>query len=244
MSAFAVLQGAEDGDFDRLVQKKKSQLAKESAKREAEAAASRAAFDDLKAKAGQSNWADDDEEDDDFYSLPEDVPAAAAPAGAPLTEPKRGKKPKNGKVQAELEEVDSLLAELENSDSGKNVEAGGLSKAAAKRAKKKAKEAGAVADVPAAAAAAATAAEPEGRNGAGEDADESPGAAADETAGKSAEEIKAMIKAKAAAAAKKKSSGAKGVAASAQQAAAAAAKERANAKKKKNDKSHYNQTPG
>jgi len=70
MSAFAVLQGAEDGDFDRLVQKKKSQLAKESAKREAEAAASRAAFDDLKAKAGQSNWADDDEEDDDFYSLP------------------------------------------------------------------------------------------------------------------------------------------------------------------------------
>jgi hypothetical protein len=287
MSAFAVLQGAEDGDFDRLVQKKKSQLAKESAKREAEAAASRAAFDDLKAKAGQSNWADDDEEDDDFYSLPpvptsrlplapglnspangaaspeeeeeddddddeddkeeddeEDVPAAAAPAGAPLTEPKRGKKPKNGKVQAELEEVDSLLAELENSDSGKNVEAGGLSKAAAKRAKKKAKEAGAVADVPAAAAAAAAAAEPEGRNGAGEDADESPGAAADETAGKSAEEIKAMIKAKAAAAAKKKSSGAKGVAASAQQAAAAAAKERANAKKKKNDKSHYNQTPG
>ena len=70
MSAFAVLQGAEDGDFDRLVQKKKLQLAKESAKREAEAAASRAAFDDLKAKAGQSNWADDDEEDDDFYSLP------------------------------------------------------------------------------------------------------------------------------------------------------------------------------
>ena len=70
MSAFAVLQGAEDGDVDRLVQKKKSQLAKESAKREAEAAASRAAFDDLKAKAGQSNWADDDEEDDDFYSLP------------------------------------------------------------------------------------------------------------------------------------------------------------------------------
>ena len=64
MSAFAVLQGAEDGDFDRLVQKKKLQLAKESAKREAEAAASRAAFDDLKAKAGQSNWADDDEEDD------------------------------------------------------------------------------------------------------------------------------------------------------------------------------------
>ena len=187
---------------------------------------------------------EDDDEDDEEDDEEEDVPAAAAPAGAPLTEPKRGKKPKNGKVQAELEEVDSLLAELENSDSGKNVEAGGLSKAAAKRAKKKAKEAGAVADVPAAAAAAAAAAEPEGRNGAGEDADESPGAAADETAGKSAEEIKVMIKAKAAAAAKKKSSGAKGVAASAQQAAAAAAKERANAKKKKNDKSHYNQTPG
>ncbi len=68
MSAFAALQGAEDGDVEQLVEKKKALLAKEAAKREAEAAAARAAFEDLKAKAGQSNWADDD--DDDFYSLP------------------------------------------------------------------------------------------------------------------------------------------------------------------------------
>ena len=72
MSAFAALQG-EDGDAtemrDKIVVAKKKQIAVEKAQQEAEAAASRVAFEDLRSKTGSSNWADED--DDDFFnSLP------------------------------------------------------------------------------------------------------------------------------------------------------------------------------
>ena len=67
MSAFAALS-AFSGDDDILAAQKKK-LAQEAMQREREAQASAQAFADFKAKAGQSNWADEDDEDD-FYSLP------------------------------------------------------------------------------------------------------------------------------------------------------------------------------
>ena len=64
MSAFAALS-AFSGDDDILAAQKKK-LAQEAMQREREAQASAQAFADFKAKAGQSNWADEDDEDD-FY---------------------------------------------------------------------------------------------------------------------------------------------------------------------------------
>ena len=68
MSAFAALQG-DDGDLESILaaKKKKEQVAQVARDREAQAA--RANFEDMKAKVGQANWADEDDEDD-FYSLP------------------------------------------------------------------------------------------------------------------------------------------------------------------------------
>lgn len=65
MSAFAALTGFE-GDDD-IVAEHKKKIAQEEKQREAAVEAAQRAFQDFKAKAGQSNWADDDDEEDDFY---------------------------------------------------------------------------------------------------------------------------------------------------------------------------------
>ena len=169
--------------------------------------------------------------------------AGAVPTPPPLA-PEFKKKEKPKKAQAELDEVDTLLADLENktvdqANKGEN----GMSKAAAKRAKKKAQEAAAKGNDPDADAAATTSAQPVAAAPAEVDVGADDDALSSSTAGKSPEEIKAMMKARAASAAKKKGGKTPSAAQSAAAAAAESKARMAATNKKKKDKSHYNQSP-
>ena len=69
MSAFAALAGFDGGDENEIKEAQRAKAREDQAVRQQEVEAAQRAFADFKAKAGQSNWADDDEEDE-FLSLP------------------------------------------------------------------------------------------------------------------------------------------------------------------------------
>ena len=244
MSAFSALAGF-DGDEGDIVQNQQRKAADDAAALEQEAEAAKLRFSELRAQ-GTSNWADDD--DEEFFSSPvrrmsgdrrasDSIDSAD---GLPLVDlealddAKVSRKERKGKDAAKVkeeEELDALLAGL-NTDAKEAAPAeGGLSKAAAKRAKKKAREAEGASKAEEAPAPEVAAAEQ--TNGEEETA----------TAGKSAEEVKAMLKARAEAGKKKKSGGKGGSAAAVAAAAAAAESKARSGTKKKKDKSHYNQQP-
>ncbi len=75
MSAFSALGGF-DGDGGEIAALHKENLRKETEQRKREELASRVVFDDLKAKAGMSNWADDS--DDEEVRAPRDLCALRA----------------------------------------------------------------------------------------------------------------------------------------------------------------------
>lgn len=77
MSGFAALTGFE-GDSDDVLAAQKRRDAKQKAAAAAEAAATRARFDELKASAGATNWADSDDDDDSFFGKP---PGLGGPPG-------------------------------------------------------------------------------------------------------------------------------------------------------------------
>ena len=242
MSAFSALAGF-DGDEGDIVQNQQRKAADDAAALEQEAEAAKLRFSELRAQ-GTSNWADDD--DEEFFSSPvrrmsgdrrasDSIDSAD---GLPLVDldaledVKVSRKERKGRDAAKVkeeEELDALLAGL-NTDAKEAAPAeGGLSKAAAKRAKKKAREAEGASkaeDAPEVAAAEQT-------NGEEEIA----------TAGKSPEEVKAMLKARAESGKKKKGGGKGGSAAAVAAAAAAAESKARSGTKKKKDKSHYNQQP-
>jgi membrane protein involved in colicin uptake len=85
MSGFAALTGFE-GDSDDVLAAQKRREAKQKAAAAAEAAATRARFDELKASAGATNWADSDEDDDAFFGNP---PGLGAPPGLQVRSTRR-----------------------------------------------------------------------------------------------------------------------------------------------------------
>jgi len=69
MSGFAALTGFDGDSSDVLAAQKKKEAARTQA-RAAEAAVTLARFEELKASAGATNWADSDEDDDAFFGKP------------------------------------------------------------------------------------------------------------------------------------------------------------------------------
>ena len=84
MSGFAALAG-DEGSASEIIQEKRRVAAEEQAQQEAREARqqerARAKFDDLKAKAGQMNWADSDE-DSGYMSSPRVRAAARCPSAS------------------------------------------------------------------------------------------------------------------------------------------------------------------
>lgn len=70
MSAFAALGGF-DGDQEDIQEEMQKRRVQQEAEERAAAEAAARAFQDFKAKAGQTNWADDDDDEDEtFFSRP------------------------------------------------------------------------------------------------------------------------------------------------------------------------------
>ena len=84
MSGFAALAG-DEGSASEIIQEKRRVAAEEQAQQEAREARqqerARAKFNDLKAKAGQMNWADSDE-DSGYMSSPRVRAAARCPSAS------------------------------------------------------------------------------------------------------------------------------------------------------------------
>ena len=75
MSAFAALTGF-DGDQEDIKETLHKKRAEQVEEERAAAEMAAKAFQDFKAKAGTTNWADDDDDEDDkFFSKPVRAPA-------------------------------------------------------------------------------------------------------------------------------------------------------------------------
>ncbi|KAL1495359.1 hypothetical protein AB1Y20_016728 [Prymnesium parvum] len=245
LGGFAALAGFDDGDSEAILEKQRLKAERKAAKKAEEEAkqyaAAAASFEALKASTGGGNWGDEEEEEELVPVAPpeeeseseeeeeaEEAAAEVASAAQTASEPakdRRGKK-KEKKEDEEVAAVDQLLAQLEAGTDEKDTGEGGMSKAAAKRAKKKAEE---EARKKEAASKEATEAARSEENAAPEDGENG--------APKSAEEIRELMKARAEAAKKKMES--KKAPPSAAALAAAEAKKREAEGKKKKDKKTY-----